>query len=278
MSSLPICTERSGVADSWPRPNKSIVVAECASPCDRDRMRIEEHLQELQTQGEALATAAGRAGLSAPVPSCPGWQVADLIGHIGAVHLWAAAIVLAPPGSGRVAMPEPPAQDRLDWYREAHRRALHVLTDAPDDLECFTFFAAPSPKAFWARRQAHETAMHRADAQAGLGETPIYPSDFAVDGIDELLFGFLGRLRSRLVADPPRSLLVRATDADAWWHISMQPDGHEIRASGDENADCVVTGSASDLYLFLWNRPPQIQPDVSGDGAVLELWRELAVV
>src|ERR1700722_8595709 len=112
-------------------------------------MQIEEHLVQLRAQGEALAAAAQEAGLSAPVPSCPGWQISDLVGHAGAVHLWAAAVVTAPPGTGRVAMPEPPADDRLDWYRAAHRHAVSVLTEAPDDLECFTFFAAPSPKAFW---------------------------------------------------------------------------------------------------------------------------------
>lgn len=32
-------------------------------------------------------------------------------------------------------------------------------------VDCWTFLDAPSPLAFWARRQAHETAIHRADAQ-----------------------------------------------------------------------------------------------------------------
>ena len=56
---------------------------------------------------------------------------------------------------------------------------------------------SPAPREFWARRQAHETTIHRADAvAAGLGRRPrsaeldLDPA-FAVDGLDELLTGFL---------------------------------------------------------------------------------------
>jgi hypothetical protein len=45
-----------------------------------------------------------------------------------------------------------------------------------------------------APRQAHETAIHRADAQSAAGTKPEYPAEFAADGINELIMGF-GRRR-----------------------------------------------------------------------------------
>ena len=53
-----------------------------------------------------------------------------------------------------------------------------ALAAAPDDLECWTFLPAPSPRAMWARRQAHETAIHRVDAElaAGLRSRRAHPS------------------------------------------------------------------------------------------------------
>ena len=47
----------------------------------------------------------------------------------------------------------------------------------PTTCECWTFLPAPSPRAMWARRQAHETAIHRVDAQlaAGLPVSPWSP-------------------------------------------------------------------------------------------------------
>jgi uncharacterized protein (TIGR03083 family) len=239
---------------------------------------IDDHLQMLRIEGVAFVDLAEQAGLEADVPSCPGWRVRDLVGHVGSVHRWATAIVSAPPASGRVPMPQPPIDDLVGWYRDGHRRLLNVLTGLADDAECWTFLPAPTPKAFWVRRQAHETAVHRADAAATVGAPVRYPGEFALDGIDELLFGFLDRSRSHLLADPPVTVLVAPVDADVWWHVTVLPDRREIRTSGDRDAACVVAGSASDLYLLLWNRTPEQAVEVTGDASILDLWRERATV
>jgi hypothetical protein len=101
--------------------------------------------------------------------------------------------------------------------------------------------------------------------------------DFAADGIDELLNGFLSRSRGRLVADPPVSLAVRATDVDAAWTMHIEPDRRRVVA-GARPADTTVAGRASDLYLFLWNRTDAATLDVRGDPAVLALWRSHATI
>ena len=59
--------------------------------------------------------------------------------------------------------------------------------------------AAPCPLAFWAPRQAHETAIHRADAESAAALLPECLADFAADGLDELIMGFGRRAR------PPRA-------------------------------------------------------------------------
>src|SRR6204780_1534249 len=58
---------------------------------------------------------------------------------------------------------------------------------------CCGFLDAPSPLAFWARRQAHEPAIHRADAESAAGDVTPFPAVFAADGIDELLVCFASR-------------------------------------------------------------------------------------
>ncbi len=99
-----------------------------------------------------------------------------------------------------------PAGDEslLDWFREGHAALVDALSRAPDDLSCWTFLAAPSPRAFWARRQAHETAIHRADAQSPTASMTPSDTDLAADGVDELLFRFMARPR-RLALDRDRS-------------------------------------------------------------------------
>ena len=101
-----------------------------------------------------------------------------------------------------------------------------TLTEADPALVCAIFMAAPSPLAFWARRQAHETAIHRADAEIALGAWPDYPPDFAADGVDELIIGFGQRRRYRPSAETGGSLQVRATDTGHAWHVGHRRRPH----------------------------------------------------
>jgi uncharacterized protein (TIGR03083 family) len=246
-------------------------------------MDIAEHVTALRTEGARLAEAAGWAGLDEPVPTCPGWQVRDLLAHAGGVHRWAAAHV-------RGGRPEPltaeetaalfaaPEEQTLDWYRESHRELVAALSEAKPDTVCWAFLPAPSPVAFWARRQAHETAIHRVDAESASGNVVTgFPVPFAVDGIDELLFGFFSRPGGRLVADPPRSMALQATDAGTAWTVYLDPDGRRF-VRGAEPADLTIAGPAGDLYLLLWNRRGPAGLAVDGDPGVLDLWRSRATV
>jgi uncharacterized protein (TIGR03083 family) len=243
-------------------------------------METAEFLRTLDREGRLLAAAAEEAGTEARVPTCPGWQVRDLLRHTGMVHRWAAAFVAEGrtshhPGGGLPGLDGP---ELVAWFREGHRHLVGTLSSAAPDVRCWHFLPAPSPLAFWARRQAHETAVHRVDAESARGGTPtaIGP-EFALDGVDELLCGFHARPRSRVRSEEPRVLRVRATDVgNAVWtvRLSAEPPVTERGDAGD--ADCEVAGPAAKLYLALWNRMPF--PDVTGDASVAALWRDNSAV
>jgi uncharacterized protein (TIGR03083 family) len=245
-------------------------------------MTPDEHIAAIAQHAERLGADAAAAGLDAPVPTCPGWSVRDLLGHLGGVHRWAASLVAEartePPRSSELE-PPPPDADLLDWFRRGHERLTETLGRADDTLECWTFLPAPFPRAFWARRQAHETAIHGADV-AGAAGTPIeFDPAFAVDGLDELLLGFFGRRRGKLLAEPGVTLGVRAADAgpgDAWT-MRIGPQGREVDR-GDARGDLVLTGPASHLYLLLWNRRGIDGLDLNGDERALDIWRDKAQV
>src|SRR4029079_15425246 len=67
------------------------------------------------------------------------------------------------------------------------------LRAAPPDLVALSFLNdAPPPRAFWARRQAHETAIHMVDALATARSDDLgIDGALAVDGVAELLAGVL---------------------------------------------------------------------------------------
>ena len=56
-------------------------------------MEVAQHIAVIEREGKLFAAAARRSGLDAEVPSCPGWDVRDLVRHLAEIHLWAAARV-----------------------------------------------------------------------------------------------------------------------------------------------------------------------------------------
>jgi len=247
-------------------------------------VEVGEHLDALRREGELLAAAAEGSDLDTPIPTCPEWRMRDLVRHIGDVHRWARAHVaegrlkpIGPKDLPDVAGPLPEDDDLLEWFRQGHARLVRTLETADPTTECWTFLPAQSPVAFWSRRQAHETGIHRADAEspAGLAGMTPFPPGFAVDGIEEMLFGFLisgGGLR----ADPPRTLHLHATDIDGEWDVRFD-ELVEVRRE-HASADCTVRGPASDLHLLMWNRRSPEGLDVEGDASVLDFWRQNAKI
>ena len=232
----------------------------------------------LDELGEALGAAstvlranAVAAGLDAPVPTCPGWTVLDLVAHQGMVHRWAASHLRGEP----IEPPEPLEQqgressDPLGWFDEGATALLQAIVDAPEDLEALVFLNdAPAPRLFWTRRQCHETTIHAVDALgARLGRPPradetwIAP-EVALDGIDELLAGFVTRRREGAWPGSPTRLLVRPDGADVAWLVDLAAgrpiSTRRVGPTGPEaaTADHVLSGDPVDLYLRLWSRSP----------------------
>ncbi|WP_063733197.1 maleylpyruvate isomerase family mycothiol-dependent enzyme [Streptomyces sp. RTd22] len=240
-------------------------------------MEIAELIDVLDREGHLMADAAAKAGTDARVPTCPEWQVRELLAHTGRVHRWATRYVIEGLTEG-VRLGDDPELDGaglVAWFREGHRALVKALTDADPDLECFAFLPAPSPLAFWARRQAHETAIHRVDAESALGadHSPFDPA-FAADGIDELLTRFHGRERSRVRMDTPRTLRLRATDTDDIWTVRLSEEPPHTTRGAEGDADCELTGPVGELYLVAWNRLPYSALSGKGDLSLAQVWRE----
>jgi uncharacterized protein (TIGR03083 family) len=242
-------------------------------------MRIEEHIARIGIDGDLLIAAAETAGLDAPVPTCPDWRVRDLLYHLGGVQRWAASFVR----DGRTDPADPPQETFFTeppddgigaWFREGNAALVTALRAADPAVACWAFLPAPSPLAFWARRQAHEHAIHRVDVEYAAGDRlTAVPPQFAADGIAEVLECFVAPPRGRrLVADPPVRLGVRTTDTGRAWTVHIGPDSRRTTTRA-EPAELVLSGTAPALYLVLWNRAGIEEVRAEGDLAIWELWR-----
>lgn len=237
-------------------------------------MEVPALVNRLESDGQLLLAAARRAGWDVPVPATT-WTVRELVTHVGGVHRWAADIVTTCSASGNTpageAVGSGPADDELaEWFQNGLVALVATLRSAPPDLDCFTFLPAESPLHFWARRQAHETAIHRADAEAAAGTETPFEAEFAQDGIAEILLGF-GRRRSNAV---PTAVTMGLDAADGpSWLITFGGERIEATRSEDLVSTAVtVRGLSSDLYRWLWNRPSDAVAD--GDADVAALWSQ----
>ena len=250
-------------------------------------MKTSEHIAAVANEAKLLAEAARRGGLEAAIDPCPGWNMRDLVRHLGMIHLWAASHVAFPhdePGyesedEEHAAFAEfwpalgifwPDDGDLVDWYLRTNANLVDSLESASPDLEAWTFLPAPSPLAMWARRQAHETAIHRFDAENGAGIPTGFDPVFASDGVDELLAGFAPR-KPEFPVGIRKVMHVHAVDTDDHWYVTLGPDG--IETSRDpQPADLVVSGTATELYLLMWNRTEDSTVTVTGEAELLDLW------
>ena len=244
------------------------------------QLGLEQHLEALERSGAALGEAAATAGLEAKVPTCPAWDVTDLVVHQGMVHRWAAANLR---GEGDHDTAASVAEARvaanlLDWYTQGLAALVDTIRITAEDVEATVFLRdAPPPRRFWARRQAHETTIHSVDAvSAALRRWPtaadvdVAPA-VAADGIDELLMGFITRGGGRLHAAEPYTVLVRTDDTGHAWTLRVS-DGPTMTTPGETGRpEAVFSGTAVQLYLSLWNRADEITSDGRSDLA--DQWR-----
>jgi uncharacterized protein (TIGR03083 family) len=243
-------------------------------------MRTEQHIDVLRAEGRLMADAAADADPDVAIPTCPGWTMRDLLHHTGGIHRWATGYVAGrrteewPVDLVDVVGAWPPDDQLVDWFCKGVEALLAVLVAAPDDVDWYTFLRAPTARAMWARRQAHETTVHRVDAESpgGGARSPI-DAHFAADGVDELLTGFMGRPRRGLDVDAVRTLQVVADDTGDAWHVRIEAD--RMRTSSERApAETTLTGTAAGLYLLLWNRGQGREVDVAGNDELLAWWRD----
>ena len=221
--------------------------------------------------------------LERPVPTCPGWTFRQLATHLGRGHRWAAQIVAtrarAPIPMREVAdgkLPQDPAQ-HASWLNTGADRVIEAVTAAGSD-PVWTL-AGIGPASFWARRRAHEAAVHLADAQLAAGRDVDLTPEVAADGVDE----WLTRIADPARAQPQdlrghgQSLHFHATDpglaGTGEWLVTRTPSGVTV-TRGHGKADVAIRGPAASLLLVLTRRLPPSDPaiDILGEQALLTHW------
>lgn len=228
------------------------------------RMNSAEHVAAVAAETARFVATVETADPSTPVPTCPGWTLADLTRHTGSVHRWFTELlrrrIQQPPTSRDVDLRLPEHSAAYpDWLAEGATRAADVFAATDLDAPMWAWGLDQHAR-FWVRRMLFETLVHRADAELALGLSPHIDRALAVDGVDEFLTNlpFASRF-APLTAElrgNDQTIRFSCMDSDDDWLVVLRPDGFGLAASdtGPRAADATIQATAADLLLLAYGR------------------------
>jgi uncharacterized protein (TIGR03083 family) len=241
-------------------------------------------LESLRADGAGFRAAIASADPYADVPSCPGWNIGTLVHHIGSVYRFVAdhitrGITTPPERRYPTYFAEPPATDPLAWWDTAFERLTSALDATDPEAPAWNWAPQAKRAGFWHRRMAHETAIHRWDAQMAIGRVEPIDHALAIDGVAEVLDTWVQAGRRREFRPVTGIVELHATDNGHTWYVRLRGEGvslldtDTIFDDDDPQPTVIATGTASDLNLALWGRVGFDVLDVEGDEEVLQALR-----
>lgn len=243
----------------------------------------EQYLIHLNSDYRLLAAAI--PGAPVDVPSCPGWTTDDLAKHIAQVYLHQAFVVEsgnAPENKEHLSL-YPRTEDFLEfmgWGFAAITKALDV--NRPE-RSTWSWHHSDHSVDFWFRRMAHETVIHRIDAELAAGSVTPIDEALALDGVDEVL-DFLPLLGSWPEAPNVNfgivSIVASTKSGERLWDVNFTNEAATVSATDESNpnARLVISGDAEAMDLYLWGRIDSSDPRISLSGKGEGIFKQLMQV
>jgi uncharacterized protein (TIGR03083 family) len=235
------------------------------------------YISVVAREGTAVSAVAASGDLDAMVPSCPRWNLQKLVGHLGWVYNWVSEHIeqRAATMLNRDDVPRPPAGDAvIEWYAAAHSRVLEALRDVDPAAEIWSW-AGINTGAFWHKRLAHESLIHRWDAENTVGAPGSIDGDLGADGVDELMEVILPfQIAMAQDALPEGSLHLHRTDGRGEWLCRIE-GGRLAVERVHARGDVAVRGTGAQLDLVLWRRLSPTDVELFGNADVLAAWTSL---
>jgi uncharacterized protein (TIGR03083 family) len=243
----------------------------------------EQYLIHLNADYQLLAAAIPVTPVE--VPSCPGWTTNDLVKHMAHVYLGQAYVV----ETGSQAenkehlAPYPRTEDFMEFMSWGFAAITKALDINRPERPTWSWHHSDHSVDFWFRRMAHETVIHRIDAEQAVGAVTKIDEALALDGVDEVL-DFLPLLGSW--PEVPNvdfgivSIVAKTKSGSQVWDLQFTDKAATVSAADQVNASArlVVSGDAEAIDLYLWGRIDSSDPRISITGDGEETFKQLMQV
>ncbi|MGO1166131.1 MAG: maleylpyruvate isomerase N-terminal domain-containing protein [Janibacter sp.] len=262
-----------GVADHWLAP--------------------EVYLEAIERETRRFRECLAGADPGSRVPTCPDWDVDDLLWHLGGEvqGFWAWVIGHRPERPDEYAEPARPRarEALLGVLDHAHQDLMLRLRNADPAEGAWSWHADPRlhTVGFTMRRQAHEALIHRVDAELAVGDRTAIDPRLAADGMVECLDWMYGEHPSwGTYVDDGTRVVVHASDTGRRVLLGLgRFTGHDPDEAEDVDEDdlrvidaavhgsdpgwgVTITGTAEQIDLWLWHRGSEHLLDIDGDDEV----------
>lgn len=241
-------------------------------PTESSTPEYSELVSAIRREGEGILSAAG-LGLDAWVPTCKEWNVEALVEHVSKVYANAAYLVSHRATEPPAERPPVPDGDPVQVLTDLLDELVAALSDAEPDTQAWNWTPTePHVAGFWARRMAHESSIHRFDAQIAHGIAQPIDAELAADGLDELVDLIAPRVYDRDgVDDAPTGTVHLESSDNGSWFVELQP-ASLVRVEIVSEPDVTVRGTTSGLLLAVNSRIPWNTQEVEGDDGLLKAW------
>jgi uncharacterized protein (TIGR03083 family) len=256
-------------------------------PWQSTGMDDSDYLACLSSDYGHLRDAAAAADLAAPVPGCPGWTMADLVSHVAVVYLHKVTVMRT--GEWPEQWPPPGLADEapVPLLEQGYGQLMAEFSSREPAAPAPSWYDPDQTVAFWIRRMAQETVMHRIDAEQA-AELPVTPvsANLAVDGVDEVLRVFLSyvsasypeefaQVKGGHLAGQDGQDTITVAAGPVAWTVRPAPRGVLI-FDGAADAPRVTIEAAPDPMLrWLWGRAGDDQVRMTGDQAWADYLRRI---
>lgn len=234
--------------------------------CETSGMTSAEHLDWLQDNSTWFSDLSSDL-LGIDVPACPGWNVERVVTHLafGLGLGYPYALRADPDCPDEKAFADVPWPTKvpvgagaLDAFRVEVGRCIDTFRTTDPTAPCYTF-QGPGVAAFWFRRAAIETTLHRMDVVEALGQVdrPM-PPERTLDAIAEAVEFALPLAARRTQSELPAVLL-------------KPIDAHDELLLGAGEPVATISGLGTNVLSALWGRSDE-HLEVDGNLDVAVAW------
>jgi uncharacterized protein (TIGR03083 family) len=216
-------------------------------------MILSDFIAEIERASKSMRAIYSESVAENRVPSCPDWNLKEIMLHLADVQAHWAKTILNPDAAEEMDfINQTPDRDINEWCESKTQELIDAINSVSPDKPCATWWTSPKTAEAIARHQAQEACVHAWDAHLAIGKDIPLPRAVALDGIAEWI-----------------NVHDEWTQAKDFTIIFAPTDSSETITWNRGGETVTLSATSSDLALFINGRRPIDELTLTGDKSAI---------